>query len=104
MNQHSLAHQPVVRVKAILRGEESVVRADETLHFPANALQSFTNAAGGNARLLCLCALAGQEDFFAQVGVPVGDADHAAAPSLARRRRPPPTKPPRNRPPNTGPR
>ena len=58
-------------IEATFRGEKSTVRAGETLHIPANGLHSFTNASKGNVRLLCLCAPAGQEEFFAQVGVPV---------------------------------
>ena len=58
-------------IEATFRGEKSTVRAGETLHIPANAPHSFTNASKGNVRLLCLCAPAGQEEFFAQVGVPV---------------------------------
>ena len=58
-------------IEATFRGEKSTVRAGETLHIPANAPHRFTNASKGNVRLLCLCAPAGQEEFFAQVGVPV---------------------------------
>ncbi|HEX7517568.1 MAG TPA: hypothetical protein VF345_09810 [Chthoniobacterales bacterium] len=32
---------------------------------PANAPHFFTNAFGAAARLLCICAPAGQEEFFA---------------------------------------
>jgi len=58
-------------IEATFRGEKSTVRIGETLSIPANAPHSFTNASKGNVRLLCLCAPAGQEEFFAQVGVPV---------------------------------
>ncbi len=58
-------------IEATFRGQKSVVRAGETLHFPANAPHAFTNASGQPARLLCLCTPAGQEEFFAQLGVPV---------------------------------
>jgi quercetin dioxygenase-like cupin family protein len=53
------------------RGEKLVVRSGETVNIPANAPHSFKNASHKPARLLCLCAPAGQEEFFAQVGVPV---------------------------------
>ena len=53
------------------RGEKSVVRAGETVSIPANAPHSFTNAAKRPARLLCICAPSGQEEFFAQIGVSV---------------------------------
>ena len=58
-------------IEATFRGEKSTVRTGETLSIPANAPHSFTNASKENARLLCLCAPAGQEEFFAQVGVAV---------------------------------
>jgi quercetin dioxygenase-like cupin family protein len=59
------------QIVATFRGEESVVRAGETINIPANAPHSFTNASGQTVRLLCICVPAGQEEFFAQVGVPV---------------------------------
>ena len=58
-------------IEATFRGEKSTVRAGETLSIPANAPHSFTNASKENMRLLCICAPAGQEEFFAQVGVAV---------------------------------
>ena len=58
-------------IAATFRGAESVIKAGETLHIPANAPHSFTNATAQPARLLCICAPAGQEDFFGQVGVSV---------------------------------
>lgn len=58
-------------IEATFRGAKSVIRAGETVSIPANAPHSFTNASERTARLLCICAPAGQEEFFAQVGVPV---------------------------------
>jgi quercetin dioxygenase-like cupin family protein len=58
-------------IEATFRGEKSVVRAGEIINIPANAPHSFTNASKETVRLLCLCVPAGQEEFFAQVGVPV---------------------------------
>ena len=58
-------------IEATFRGESSTVRAGETLHIPANAPHSFTNATDAPVRLLCLCAPAGQEEFFERVGVTV---------------------------------
>ena len=55
-------------IEATFRGEKSTVRMGETLSIPANAPHSFTNASKENVRLLCICAPAGQEEFFAQVG------------------------------------
>jgi quercetin dioxygenase-like cupin family protein len=57
-------------IEAAFRGEKSVVRAGETIHIPANAPHSFANTSRQPARLLCICSPAGQEEFFAQVGVP----------------------------------
>jgi quercetin dioxygenase-like cupin family protein len=58
-------------IEATFRGEKSVVHAGETINIPANAPHSFTNASKQTVRLLCLCVPAGQEEFFAQVGVPL---------------------------------
>ncbi|HXO96147.1 MAG TPA: cupin domain-containing protein [Chthoniobacterales bacterium] len=58
-------------IEVTFRGEKSVVRAGETINIPANAPHSFTNASKQTVRLLCLCVPAGQEEFFAQVGVPL---------------------------------
>jgi quercetin dioxygenase-like cupin family protein len=59
------------QIEANFRGTKSVVRAGETLSIPANAPHSFINTANQPARLLCICAPAGQEEFFSEVGVPV---------------------------------
>jgi quercetin dioxygenase-like cupin family protein len=56
-------------IQATFRGEKSTVHAGQTVHIPANAPHSFTNAGQSAARLLCICAPAGQEEFFAQIGV-----------------------------------
>ncbi len=58
-------------IEATFRGKKSVVRTGETVNIPANAPHSFTNASKKPARLLCICAPAGQEEFFLAVGVPV---------------------------------
>ena len=58
-------------LEATFRGEKAIVRAGETLFIPANAPHSFINASAQPARLLCICSPAGQEEFFAQVGVAV---------------------------------
>src|SRR4029077_12578857 len=59
------------QIEATFRGEKSIVPARHTVSIPANAPHSFTNASGASARLLCICAPAGQEEFFAQLGVTV---------------------------------
>jgi quercetin dioxygenase-like cupin family protein len=58
-------------IEATFRGAKSVVHAGETIHIPANAPHQFQNKGDVPARLLCICSPAGQEEFFAQVGVPV---------------------------------
>jgi quercetin dioxygenase-like cupin family protein len=59
------------QIEATFRGVKSTARAGQTLHIPANAPHQFHNASQQNARLLCICAPAGQEEFFEQVGVRV---------------------------------
>lgn len=58
-------------IEATFRGEKLIVRSGETLHIPANAPHSFSNASKETARLLCICAPAGQEEFFEEIGVRV---------------------------------
>ena len=58
-------------VKVTFRGESLVARAGETINVPANAPHAFTNEGTEPARVLCLCAPAGQEEFFTLVGQPV---------------------------------
>jgi quercetin dioxygenase-like cupin family protein len=58
-------------IETTFRGKKSVVRAGETINIPANAPHSFRNASQDTARLLCICAPAGQEEFFAEIGISV---------------------------------
>jgi quercetin dioxygenase-like cupin family protein len=58
-------------IEATFRGDVLTVRAGETIHIPANAPHHFHNASSQPARLLCICAPAGIENFFMAVGVPV---------------------------------
>jgi quercetin dioxygenase-like cupin family protein len=58
-------------IEATFRGAKSHVRAGETVHIPANAPHQFRNESAEPVRLLCICAPAGQERFFQEVGVPV---------------------------------
>jgi quercetin dioxygenase-like cupin family protein len=53
------------------RGKSQTVRAGSTINVPANAPHAFNNASGATARMLCMCAPAGQEEFFMAVGIPV---------------------------------
>jgi len=58
-------------IEATFRGQKSIARAGTTLHIPANAPHQFHNVSDQPVRMLCICAPAGQEEFFAEVGVPV---------------------------------
>ena len=44
---------------------------------PANAPHAFTNSSDAPSRLLCLCAPAGQDEFFTLVGQPVSSRTEA---------------------------
>ena len=50
------------------RGAKQISRVGETINVPANAPHSFRNTSDRAARLLCVCAPAGQEEFFLAVG------------------------------------
>ncbi len=54
------------------RGATAVARAGETVNVPANAPHAFRNASDQPARMLCVCAPAGQEQFFLALGARVG--------------------------------
>jgi quercetin dioxygenase-like cupin family protein len=58
-------------IELTFRGETKVAAAGSTINVPANAPHVFRNASDHPARLLCLCAPAGQEEFFEEVGTPV---------------------------------
>jgi quercetin dioxygenase-like cupin family protein len=68
------------QVQVTFRGKTIVAKAGETINVPANSPHSFTNASGAPARLLCLCAPAGQEEFFTLVGLPVATRTEAPPP------------------------
>lgn len=55
-------------VEVTFRGETMTARAGETINVPANAPHAFRNLGDRPARLLCLCAPAGQDEFFTLVG------------------------------------
>ena len=58
-------------IEATFRREKRVVKAGDTIHIPANAPHQFHNSSSAAARMLCICAPAGQEEFFTEVGTPV---------------------------------
>ncbi len=67
-------------IELTCRGVSTVARAGETVNVPANAPHVFRNVSDRPARLLCLCAPAGQEEFFQEVGVPVNHRTDAPPP------------------------
>ena len=67
-------------VALTFRGEATVVRAGETVNIPANAPHRFRNQSDRPARMLCVCAPAGQDAFFRAVGRPVGSRTEAPPP------------------------
>jgi quercetin dioxygenase-like cupin family protein len=70
-------------VEFTFRGQSQVVRAGSTLNIPANAPHMFRNRSGKPARLLCMCAPAGQEEFFIEVGASVASRA-TTAPKLSK--------------------
>ena len=59
-------------IEATFRGGKQVVKAGETINVPSNAPHQFQNRSSESVRLLCLCAPAGQDNFFMELGVKVG--------------------------------
>jgi quercetin dioxygenase-like cupin family protein len=53
------------------RGQKSTLRTGDSVNIPANAPHQFRNATAQPARMLCICAPAGQEGLFKEMGVPV---------------------------------
>ena len=70
-------------VEFTFRGRSQVVKAGTTVNIPSNAPHAFRNKSGRPARLLCLCAPAGQEKFFMEVGAPVASRT-SPAPKLSK--------------------
>jgi mannose-6-phosphate isomerase-like protein (cupin superfamily) len=67
-------------IEVTFRGETLTVRAGETVNVPANAPHAFRNLGEAPARLLCVCAPAGQDEFFTLVGQPVDTRTAPPAP------------------------
>ena len=53
------------------RGKKMVGRAGTTVNIPSNAPHQFHNSSSQPVRALLLCSPAGQENYFARVGIPV---------------------------------
>lgn len=58
-------------MEATFREQKITLRAGDTATIPANAPHQFKNVSSEPVRLICICAPAGQEKFFLEVGVPV---------------------------------
>lgn len=69
-------------IELTFRGNVHRASAGTTVNIPANAPHFFKNTSDKAARLLCMCAPAGQEEFFMAVGDPV-DSRNAAPPKLS---------------------
>lgn len=67
-------------VEFTFRGEKVTAETGATVNVPANAPHSFRNVSGAPARLLCICAPAGQEGMFLAVGDPVESVDSPPPP------------------------
>ena len=61
-----------------VRGQAYVVRAGATITVPSNAPHFFRNKSGKAARMLCVCAPPGLEEFFMALGVPVSSRTASA--------------------------
>ena len=68
-------------IETTFRGEKRIVNAGDTINIPANAPHQFRNSSLGPARMLCICAPSGQDEFFKKVGTPVATRT-APAPKL----------------------
>ena len=70
-------------IQFTFRGKKQVVKAGMTVNIPANAPHFFTNLQGMRARMLCMCAPAGQEEFFMGIGTPL-DSRTSPAPKQSK--------------------
>ena len=59
-------------VDFFFRGTTTTVAAGSTVNIPANAPHHFRNNSGAAVRMLCMCAPAGQDEYFTLVGDAVG--------------------------------
>jgi quercetin dioxygenase-like cupin family protein len=69
-------------IELTFRGEVYQASAGSTVNIPSNAPHSFRNRSDKPVRLLCMCAPAGQDEFFLGVGDPVGSRT-ASPPKLS---------------------
>ncbi len=69
-------------IEFTFRGKKQTVKQGMTVNIPANAPHFFTNPEGKRARMLCMCAAAGQEEFFMAIGKAV-ESRTTPAPKLS---------------------
>ena len=58
-------------MEVTFRGKKSTVHAGDTINIPSNAPHQFHNASSEPLRMICICAPAGNDNFFLELGVPV---------------------------------
>lgn len=58
-------------MEVTFRGKKSTVHAGDTINIPSNAPHQFHNASSEPLRMICICAPAGNDNFFLEVGIPV---------------------------------
>jgi mannose-6-phosphate isomerase-like protein (cupin superfamily) len=58
-------------MEVTFRGKKSVVQAGRTINIPSNAPHQFHNSSSHPVRMICICAPAGNDRFFQEIGVPV---------------------------------
>ncbi len=69
-------------VDFFFRGMTTTVKAGSTVNIPANAPHHFRNNSGAAVRMLCICAPAGQDEYFIRCGDAV-DGRTSAPPDLS---------------------
>jgi quercetin dioxygenase-like cupin family protein len=69
-------------IEFTFRGEKRIAKTGQTVNIPANAPHFFTNTSGIQARMLCMCTPAGQEEFFLAIGDQI-ESRTTAAPELS---------------------
>jgi len=62
-------------IELTFRDETRTAKAGDTVNIPANARHAFKNVSRETARLLCVCAPAGQDEYFLLVGDPLASLD-----------------------------
>ncbi|MEW1584451.1 cupin domain-containing protein [Micromonospora vinacea] len=70
-------------VDFFFRDTTTTVSAGSTINIPANAPHHFRNKSGKAVRMLCVCAPAGQDEYFMRCGDPV-DSRTAPPPQLSK--------------------